>query len=160
LTDDEGELMVFGGDDDNCGITPSDIKQGSLGDCYFLSSLSVIAEKPSRIKSLINTHEINDQGVYAVTLFKNGAKMQVMVDDHIVCKNAEPVFSKANGPELWVLIAEKAWAKIHGSFERIEGGMAHLTMRDLTGAPAYHHDFAKSAKEGMNLANEILKWDE
>lgn len=86
--------------------------------------------------------------------------MQVMVDDHFVCKNAEPVFSKANGNELWVLIAEKAWAKIHGSFERIEGGMSHLTMRDLTGAPAYHYNFAKSAKEGMNLANEILKWDE
>ena len=45
LTDDEGDLNVFEGD-----VTPSDIKQGELGDCYFLSSLSVIAEKPDRIK--------------------------------------------------------------------------------------------------------------
>lgn len=54
--------MVFGGEEgaDDCGISPSDIKQGALGDCYFLSSLSVIAEKPSRIKSLINTNEVSE----------------------------------------------------------------------------------------------------
>ena len=30
-------------------IAPDDIKQGECGDCYFLSSLSSIAEKPERI---------------------------------------------------------------------------------------------------------------
>ena len=83
-----------------------------------------------------------------------------MVDDHFVCKNAEPVFSRANGNELWVLIAEKAWAKIHGSYERIEWGMNHLTMRDLCGAPAFYHNVAKSKEDGIDLASEMIKWDE
>ena len=48
----------------------------------------------------------------------------------------EPVFSKANGNELWVLIMEKAWAKLHGSYQRIEAGNAANVMHDLTGAPA------------------------
>ena len=54
-------------------------------------------------------------------------------------KYNQPAYSQANGPELWVLLFEKAWAKIHGSFARIEAGSAHLTMRDLTGGPGYHY---------------------
>jgi hypothetical protein len=36
---------------------------------------------------------------------------------------------------LWPLILEKSWAKLHGSYERIEAGFAENVMRDLTGAP-------------------------
>ena len=38
---------------------------------------------------------------------------------------------------MWVVILEKAWAKIHGSYAAMDGGHAHFTMRDLTGAPSY-----------------------
>jgi calpain-15 len=55
LTDDEGDLNVFSEDP-----TPSDIKQGALGDCYFLSSLSVIAENPERIKKMFLVSEVNE----------------------------------------------------------------------------------------------------
>jgi hypothetical protein len=34
------------------GITANDIKQGGLGDCYFLSVLSSACESPSRIKKM------------------------------------------------------------------------------------------------------------
>lgn len=56
------------------------------------------------------------------------------------------MFSRSNGPELWVLILEKAWAKIHGSYERIIGGQAHLTLRDLNGAPGFEY---LSTEEGI-----------
>lgn len=61
------------------------------------------------------------------------------MDDYIPVDGDRPAFSQAHGAELWVLILEKAWAKIHGSYERIEAGQAHLTMRDLTGAPSYEY---------------------
>jgi len=70
--------------------------------------------------------------------------MSVCVDDYIPCKHHEPCFARAHGNELWVLILEKAWAKIHGSYERVEGGQAHLTLRDLTGAPSYEYIIDKT----------------
>ena len=42
-----GNLAVFSG-----GIEPADIKQGMLGDCYFLSVLAALTETPSRIEKL------------------------------------------------------------------------------------------------------------
>ena len=60
-------MKVFEGD-----IEPNDIKQGSLGDCYFLSSLSVISERPNRISNLFVTKEVNNEGIYAINITKNG----------------------------------------------------------------------------------------
>jgi calpain-15 len=42
------------------GIEPNDIKQGELGDCYYLSSLSVLAEYPKMIERLFETKEYNE----------------------------------------------------------------------------------------------------
>ena len=38
---------------------PRDIKQGYLGDCYFLAGLAALAERPDRIFSLFLTEEVN-----------------------------------------------------------------------------------------------------
>ena len=37
-------------------------------------------------------------------------------------------------------MAEKAWAKLHGSYERICCGTPYYTLRDLTGAPTFEYD--------------------
>mmetsp|Transcript_1117 Transcript_1117/g.119 ORF Transcript_1117/g.119 Transcript_1117/m.119 type:complete len:85 (+) Transcript_1117:272-526(+) len=37
---------------------------------------------------------------------------------------------------MWVLILEKVWAKLHGSYCRIDGGLTKEPLHDLTGAPA------------------------
>ena len=70
LNDDEGKLKVFAGK-----IEPNDIKQGGLGDCYFLSVLSCVAEKERRIKKLFVSKDIVKEGIYAVKMTKNGAKV-------------------------------------------------------------------------------------
>lgn len=36
-------------------VEPGDIKQGYLGDCYFLAGLAALAERPDRIFNLFLT---------------------------------------------------------------------------------------------------------
>ena len=62
------EAVVFAGN-----IEPNDIKQGQLGDCYLLSSLSVLTENPERVRNLFVSEEIT-HGIFAIKLFKNGEK--------------------------------------------------------------------------------------
>lgn len=130
----DGKSYLYEGE-----IEPNDIKQGHLGDCYFLTSLSCLAEWPNRIRKLFVNKEVNKYSLYALRMFYNGKAIEVVVDDFIPCtKDSRPKFSRANGPELWVVILEKAWAKIHGCYERIAAGNTYLTIRDLTGAPGYY----------------------
>lgn len=54
------------------------------------------------------------------------------------------------------MVLEKAWAKLHGSYHRIEGGEAYHTLRDLTGAPSF--DYAIEDEIGKNLWDRILEY--
>ena len=67
-----------------------------------------------------------------------------------------PKFSRGNGPELWVIIMEKAWAKIHGSYDRIVSGVVYLTLRDLTGAPGFR---INQIQKETDLFLKLLDWD-
>lgn len=61
----------------------------------------------------------------------------VWIDDYFPCDpiSKSPAFTRSRGKEIWVLILEKAWAKLYGSYERIEAGTCREALRDLTGAP-------------------------
>lgn len=123
-------------------IEPSDILQGNLGDCWFLCAVSCLAENPSLVERLFLTKEYNEEGIYRVKLFKNGEWMEIVVDDYFPClPNGGPIFSRGHGNELWVLILEKVFAKIHGSYKNITAGKPYEAMMDLTGCPTTSFDF-------------------
>ena len=71
-------------------------------------------------------------------LFKDGQARQIVVDDNFPYADNGPKFSKSHGNELWVLLLEKAYAKMYGSYEKIEAGATGKAIRDLTGSPYEH----------------------
>ena len=50
-------------------------------------------------------------------------QVTIVVDDLFPHKNGKLMFSQPNGDEEWVLILEKAFAKLCGSYHAIEGGL-------------------------------------
>ena len=102
-----------------------------------MSALACLAERPSLIERLFVTKEVNQHGIYRVKLCKNGEWVTVTIDDYFPCfPLGEPLFSRGQGNELWVLILEKAYAKLHGNYFNLRGGFANEALIDLTGCPA------------------------
>lgn len=83
--------------------------------------------------------------------------MPVVVDDWIPCEaRGKPAFAtsrKVN--ELWVSVLEKAYAKIHGSYEALEGGLVQDALVDLTGGAGEEIDM-RSAQAQIDLASGRL----
>lgn len=123
------------------GFAPGDIKQGLLGDCYFLSALTTVAiQHPEILEKAIKD---NGDGTYTVTFQKNGKPVEVTVDnDFPVTQDAQgnPTGNAAyvqpgSAPtELWPMIMEKAFATHrNNSYAVIEGGFPEQAVELLTG---------------------------
>lgn len=118
------------------GIKPSDIYQGRLGDCYFLSSISALAEFPSRVERLLISKKENKKGCYCVALNINGDWKEIFLDDYFPTSRRKILFCHSASAELWAMLLEKAYAKVYGGYWNIgTGGFAEDALKDLTGAP-------------------------
>lgn len=130
-------------------MSPSDIYQGQLGDCYFLAAISALAEHPKRIQRLFLTKKNHGNGLFAVAMCINGVWEEVLVDDYAPCDDSKKLaFNSSKSNELWVVLLEKAWAKVHGGYFNIEAGLTREALRDLTGASVTTF-FAKRRPENL-----------
>lgn len=139
-------------------IEPNDIKQGKLGDCWFMCALASLAERPELVERLFITKESSPQGFYQVRFCKSGEWVRVTIDDYFPCfPKDNPIFSRSHGNELWVLLLEKAYAKLHGSYSLLRGGWAAEGMMDLTGCPTLSIEF--TTEEGQSLIKADQIWE-
>ena len=116
------------------GVSPDDIEQGYLGNGYMLTVLSAMCNRPESIYDLFGTKEVNKAGIYVIYLHVNGVRTPVVIDDYIPVwpSNNKPVFAKAKNDELWVILVEKAWAKLHGTYCRTESSSPFFAASHLS----------------------------
>lgn len=139
-------------------ISPSDVNQGALGDCYFHAAMMALAMKnPGVIEDAIE--DLGD-GNYAVTFYQGGAPVTVEVSNVFpVNKDGKPVYAQPStdhpGPrkDLWPLILEAAYAELEGGYGEIEGGSAGATMSLLTGVESDSLAFGES--DGLQLGGGL-----
>jgi len=123
-------------------IDPNDILQGILGVCYLLSAVSALAEFPERLKKIFVNEESNPQGVYGLKFYVKGIPTEVIIDDYFpvdYSNQKQPLFSRPRGNELWVLLVEKAWAKIFKNYVACEGGYMDDAFEYLLGCPSIRY---------------------
>ncbi|KAJ8907793.1 hypothetical protein NDN08_007897 [Rhodosorus marinus] len=140
------------------GFSSLDVKQGSVGDCWFLSALAVLAERPDLINQVALTQEPSDIGKYSFRLFIDGQWQVYDIDDHLPMKGDLPAFSQTSRDQLWVPLLEKAYAKAHGSYWSISGGEIAEAMLELTACPTETISFSSSTFDSNETWERLVSF--
>jgi len=155
---DPGETPQFVDD----GAASSDCKQGNLGDCWFISAMSVLVTRDEllvggqrgmeydsqmiidkNIADLMSKgvyppifHKFRNRGLYIIRFYKNFEWVYVIIDERIPVDKTtkKPVFGRCQSEhELWVALIEKAYAKLHGCYGNLQSGYIDEGIQELTG---------------------------
>jgi len=144
----EFALNLFSsGSTDGYDIHPNDIEQGKLGNCYFLTALAAVAQSnPEAIRNLIKD---NGDGSYDVTLYAKDRKLAfhptiiTVKPQFPVNHRGEPAYAGKGDNELWVMIMEKAYAKLIGNYDEIVSGKAENGLEAILGTDVREYNFQK-----------------
>ncbi|CAG5115737.1 unnamed protein product, partial [Candidula unifasciata] len=122
------------------GTTYNDVDQGDLGNCWFLSSVCCLAVSPH--KDLLSRVIPSGQGFgpeytgkFSFRFWQYGVWQEVVVDDRLPTYDGKLIYGKNREKEheYWVPLVEKAYAKLYGNYNVLDGGRIHTALVDLTG---------------------------
>lgn len=101
-------------------------------------------------------------GAVTVRFCVKGYWTDVTIDDFFICVPSvqnglpdTPAFARSAGAEIWVMVLEKAFAKLHGSYAAIESGSITDALFALTGCPPFRLDLAGGDTK-VTLTNDEL----
>ena len=112
------------------GIHPGDIRQGAIGNCWFISAASAVSEIPGRLEKVFlnNSNGLSKNGIYGVNIYTLGMPHTILVDDYLPLAadrysdntSYRTLFSHVGKDKsVWGSILEKAFAKYHGNYDHL-----------------------------------------
>lgn len=130
-----------------------------------MSAIAGVAyTRPDLIRNIFHKkcQVYQESGKYVIRFWKNFKQHIVTIDDTLPTNYGSAAFMDVNYQngkiEIWAALIEKAYAKLHQSFEAIEGGNCCDGYSDLTGGIGMGLNFDKDEFVRMRNNGTLFTW--
>ncbi|KAM8899900.1 calpain-5 isoform 2-T2 [Spinachia spinachia] len=145
------------------GISAHDLHQGQLGNCWFVAACSSLASRESLWQKVIPDWKEQEwdtekpesyAGIFHFRFWRFGEWVDVVIDDRLPTVDNQLVYCHSNDSnEFWSAMVEKAYAKVYGCYEALDGGNTADALVDFTGGVSEPVDLL----EGQMATDEVAR---